>query len=92
MEAKAFYATIALATIVGVIMNFTPVNPIRALYWSAVVNCIVSVPVMTLMMVMAAQAKVMGEFAIRGWIRSIGWGTTVVMAMAVLAMVITTFV
>ena len=38
MEAKAFYAVICIATIVGMIMNFTPIDPIRALYWSAVIN------------------------------------------------------
>ena len=46
MEAKAFYATVALATLVGMILNFTPMNPIKALYWSAVINGVVAVPVM----------------------------------------------
>lgn len=44
MEAKAFYAVICIATIVGMIMNFTPIDPIRALYWSAVINGVVAVP------------------------------------------------
>lgn len=89
MEAKAFYAMIVLATMVGVIMNFTPLNPIKALYWSAVINGVVSVPVMALMMLMAAQTVVMGAFAITGWIRFFGWAATIMMALAVLAMVIT---
>jgi Mn2+/Fe2+ NRAMP family transporter len=49
-EAKAFYATLAVATAIGVIVNFTPINPIRALYWSAVINAVVAVPVMVLLM------------------------------------------
>jgi Mn2+/Fe2+ NRAMP family transporter len=43
MEAKAFYAVICIATIGGMIMNFTPIDPIRALYWSAVINGVVAV-------------------------------------------------
>jgi Mn2+/Fe2+ NRAMP family transporter len=50
MEAKAFYATIALSTLIGMILNFTPINPIRALCWSAVINGIAAVPVMAVMM------------------------------------------
>src|SRR6185295_6099630 len=46
MEAKAFYATVAFATLIGMGLNFTPLNPIRALYWSAVINGVVAVPVM----------------------------------------------
>ena len=68
MEAKAFYAVICVATIVGVIMNFTPVDPIRALYWSAVINGVVAVPVMAIMMWLAAAPKVMGDFVVNGWL------------------------
>jgi Mn2+/Fe2+ NRAMP family transporter len=67
MEAKAFYAVICIATIVGMIMNFTPIDPIRALYWSAVINGVVAVPVMAIMMWLAAAPKVMGEFVVAGW-------------------------
>jgi NRAMP (natural resistance-associated macrophage protein)-like metal ion transporter len=86
MEAKAFYAVICIATFVGMIMNFTPVDPIRALYWSAVINGVVAVPVMAIMMWLAAAPKVMGEFAVTGWVKALGWAATAVMAVAVLAM------
>jgi Mn2+/Fe2+ NRAMP family transporter len=86
MEAKAFYAVICIATIVGMIMNFTPIDPIRALYWSAVINGVVAVPVMAIMMWLAAAPKVMGEFVVTGWVRALGWGATVVMALAAAAM------
>jgi NRAMP (natural resistance-associated macrophage protein)-like metal ion transporter len=88
MEAKAFYAVICIATVVGMIMNFTPIDPIRALYWSAVINGVVAVPVMTIMMWLAASSKVMGQFAVTGWIKTIGWAATAVMAIAVTAMVV----
>jgi hypothetical protein len=65
---------ICIATIVGMIMNFTPIDPIQALYWSAVINGVVSVPVMAIMMWLAAAPKVMGEFVVAGWVkRSVGW-------------------
>jgi Mn2+/Fe2+ NRAMP family transporter len=72
MEPKAFYAVICVATIVGITMNFTPVDPIKALYWSAVINGIVAVPLMAVMMWLAAAPKVMGDFIVTGWAKILG--------------------
>ena len=83
-EAKAFYAIVAVATLVGMIINFTPLNPIKALYWAAVLNGIVSVPVMVTMLLMAANPKVMGRFTVTGPLRAIGWVATVVMGVSAL--------
>ena len=91
MEAKAFYATIAIATLVGMILNFTPINPIKALYWTAVINGVVSVPVMVIMMMMSGRDRIMGEFTVKGWLRALGWCATGIMAVAVVAMVATSF-
>ena len=91
-EAKAFYATIVMATLVGVLINFTPINPIKALYWCAVINGIVAVPIMALMMVMAANAKIMGQFKIGGWLTGLGWIATATMAAAALAMGVTSLI
>lgn len=91
MEAKAFYATIAVATLVGMILNFTPVNPIKALYWTAVINGFVSVPVMIVMMMMSARRKIMGDFIVTGWLRILGWLATATMTAAVATMVILSF-
>jgi len=85
MEAKAFYAVICIATIVGMIMNFSPIDPIRALYWSAVINGVVAVPVMAIMMWLAAAPRVMGNFVITGWTKALGWIATAVMAAAIAA-------
>jgi NRAMP (natural resistance-associated macrophage protein)-like metal ion transporter len=90
-EAKAFYGTVALATLIGMIITFTDINPIKALYWSAVLNGIIAVPVMTTMMLMASRPDIMGRFAITGWLRGLGWTTTLVMAVAVVAMLVTSF-
>jgi NRAMP (natural resistance-associated macrophage protein)-like metal ion transporter len=89
MEAKAFYLVICVATIVGMIMNFAPVDPIRALYWSAVINGVIAVPIMAVMMWLAAAPKVMGEFVVVGWTKGLGWAATAVMAVAVVAMLAT---
>jgi NRAMP (natural resistance-associated macrophage protein)-like metal ion transporter len=88
-KAKAFYVTLTIATMIGVALNFSPINPIRALYWSAVINGVVAVPVMMIMMHMTANPKVMGQFTINGGLRSAGWLATAVMAAAALAMGVT---
>jgi Mn2+/Fe2+ NRAMP family transporter len=85
-KAKAFYATIAVATLLGVLINFSPVSPIKALYWSAVINGVAAVPIMAMMMHMTANKRVMGDFPISDGLRIVGWGATAVMAMAVAAM------
>jgi Mn2+/Fe2+ NRAMP family transporter len=90
-NAKAFYATIAIGTLLGALLNFTPVNPIKALYWSAVINGLVAVPVMVIMMLLSSDAKVMGSFGISGTLRAGGWLATLVMAAAAVVLVLTTF-
>jgi len=89
LEARAFYGTVALATLVGMIISLGAVDPIRALYWSAVVNGVVAVPVMAVMMLAAARTDIMGAFAVRGPLRLLGWIATACMLLAVLAMLAT---
>ena len=84
--AKKFYGIIATATLLGVALCFTPLNPIQALYWSAVINGVISVPIMALMMGMAARPAIMGTLTISRRLRALGWLCTAVMAVAVLAM------
>jgi NRAMP (natural resistance-associated macrophage protein)-like metal ion transporter len=88
-RAPAFYATIAVATIVGATMNFTPIDPIKALFWSAVINGVVAVPLMVMIMVMASQRKVMGQFTLSRGLMSLGWIATGVMAAAAIGMIAT---
>jgi Mn2+/Fe2+ NRAMP family transporter len=91
-KAKAFYATLTIATVVGIALNFSPINPIKALYWSAVINGVVAVPVMVTMMHMAVNRNVMGEFPVHHGLRWIGWMATAVMAAAAIAMGVTAIV
>jgi NRAMP (natural resistance-associated macrophage protein)-like metal ion transporter len=91
-KAQAFYLAIATATFIGILINFSPIDPIRALYWSAVINGVVAVPVMAIMMLMAVNAKVMGEFTIPAAMRVVGWGATLVMGLAVIGMALAAWV
>jgi NRAMP (natural resistance-associated macrophage protein)-like metal ion transporter len=84
-RAKAFYAAIIVATLVGAAENMLSIGPVKALIWSAVLNAIVAVPVMALLMRMGSSAKVMGKFKIGGWWIILGWVATAVMAVASLA-------
>ncbi len=86
LRAKAFYGTIAIATAIGVVLNTSPIDPIKALFWSAVINGVVAVPVMVMMMLMAVRASVMGEFVLGRGLRIVGWLATAAMAAAAVGM------
>jgi Mn2+/Fe2+ NRAMP family transporter len=78
--------TLTLATLIGVLINFSPINPIKALYWSAVINGVVAVPVMITMMHMTHNPAIMGGFPVSDGLRLVGWIATAVMAVAALIM------
>ena len=84
--AKKFYSIIAVATLVGVGLGFTSINPIQALYWSAVINGVISVPIMVIMMLMAARSDIMGEIVIHRTLKILGWGAILLMLTAVVGM------
>jgi Mn2+/Fe2+ NRAMP family transporter len=86
-RAKAFYATIAVGMVLGVALNFTPIDPIKALYWSAVLNGVVAVPVMVTMMLLTMRRSIMSEFTLTLPLQIMGWLATATMAATVLAMV-----
>lgn len=66
-EAKAFYSTIAAATLGGVALGATALNPIRALYWTAVINGVLAVPLMAIMMIMVVNPRIMGQLTAPWW-------------------------
>ena len=78
----------AVATLIGMILNFMPINPIKALFWTAVLNGIISVPVMVTMMFVATNPKVMSKFVIRGPLLWIGWIATGVMAVSAVGTIV----
>ena len=89
MQAKAFYSTIVIATLSGIAITFSPLDPIKALFWSAVINGVVSVPIMVMMMLITSNKKIMGKFVLTGALKVGGWLATAVMAAAALGMGIT---
>ena len=91
LEAKGFYGVVVVATIIGLAINFSKrIDPIQALFWSAVINGVVAVPVMVLMMHMAGSKKIMGPFSrVSKWLRAVGWLATIVMAAAAVGLFVT---
>lgn len=89
MRAKQFYSIIAISTLIGVALGFTDLDPIKALYWSAVINGVISVPIMVVMMLMAVRPDIMGQFVITNSLKVLGWLATLMMAAAVVAMFFT---
>jgi len=89
LEARGFYGILAAATLIGVAVDFTDIDPIKALIWAAVVNGVIAVPIMVVMMLLAVKPDVMGPFVVKRRLLVLGWISTVVMAAAVVAMVAT---
>ena len=87
-RAKAFYATIAAGMVLGAALNFSPIDPIKALYWSAVLNGVVAVPVMAMMMHLTMRPAIMARFTLPGPLRAMGWLATAAMAVTVVAMLV----
>jgi len=89
VEAREFYAIVALATLGGVALDFTPIDPFKALFWTAVLNGVIAVPIMIVMMLLADDARVMGPFTVTRRLKMLGWLATWTMAAAVIAMFVT---
>ncbi len=87
LRAKAFYATITVGMGLGAALNFSPIDPIRALYWSAVLNGVVAVPVMITMMLLTMHRSIMAGFTLPVPMQVMGWLATAAMAVTAVAMV-----
>jgi len=85
-EAKTFYGTIAVAMLVSIGLNAIPIDPIKALFWSAVINGLVAVPIMALILIMSRRPTNVGQFRLPGTLTVIGWAATVFMALIAVAM------
>ena len=85
-EARGFYAVITFAILGGVALSYSPLDPIKALFWSAVVNGVIAVPLMAVIMLVATRKSLMGRFVATGWLRWGGWLATAIMAVVAVAM------
>lgn len=88
-EARGFYAVMAAGTLAGTVLDFTGLDPIRALVWSAVVNGVIAAPIMAVMMLIGARKDILGRYTLSWRHKLLGWLATAVMAAAVVAMVVT---
>ncbi|WP_428422970.1 NRAMP family divalent metal transporter [Methylibium sp.] len=85
-EGKRFYTLIAVATVGGVLLDFSPADPIKELFWSAVINGVIAVPIMVVLMLLGGDREVMGGNTIGARLRWLGWLAAAAMAASVVAM------
>jgi NRAMP (natural resistance-associated macrophage protein)-like metal ion transporter len=88
-EGRGFYGLVAAATLGGVVLCFIPTDPVLVLFWAAVLNGVIAVPIMVVMMLLATNGDVMGEHVISRRLRWLGWLATGLMCAAVVAMLVT---
>jgi Mn2+/Fe2+ NRAMP family transporter len=85
-RAKLFYGVLTIASVAGIALNFTPIDPIKALYWSAVINGVAAVPMMIMIMILSMNKKAMGQYTLNTSLKIWGWIATAVMTAAALVM------
>ncbi len=88
-RAKFFYGVIVVSTLVGVLINFVGINPIRALFLAAIINGFLAPPLLVAIMLVANNRHIMGNRVNGRWSNILGWMTTVVMFVAAVALVLT---
>ena len=81
-----FYGVIALATAIGMALNFIGINPMKALYYSAVLNGVIAPPLMVIIMLIGGNRRIMKDSTNRGWSKAVGWAATGVMSVAAIAL------
>jgi hypothetical protein len=82
-ETWAFYGVLASSVALGVALNFTAIDPIKALYWSAVINGVLAAPVMIIMMLLVRRKSVMGDLVVKGPVYWLGWVSTAAMGLCI---------
>jgi hypothetical protein len=87
LRARGFYAVITIATLIGALIGFTSLDPIRMLFWAAVLNGFVAVPVMIAMMIIVTRPALMGRYRATAFLAIAGWGSTALMTIAALVLV-----
>ena len=87
-DARGFYGVIAVSVLAGLLIQYSPISPMKALFWSAVINGVVAVPLMVVILLLVTKKSVMGAFTANRWILCLGWTATLVMGGAVVFMLI----
>jgi Mn2+/Fe2+ NRAMP family transporter len=81
-DARGFYGVIAVSVLAGLVIQYSPISPMKALFWSAVINGVVAVPLMVVILVLASKKSVMGEFTATRSLITLGWIATILMGAA----------
>jgi len=87
-DARGFYGVIAISVLAGMIIQYSPISPMKALFWSAVINGVVAVPLMVVVILLASSKTVMGDFTAPRSIIILGWIATAIMGIAAVSMFI----
>jgi Mn2+/Fe2+ NRAMP family transporter len=87
-DARGFYGVIAVSVLAGLVIQYSPISPMKALFWSAVINGVVAVPLLVVITLIASKKSVMGAFTASRPIVILGWITTAVMGVAAVRMFI----
>ncbi|HEV2547828.1 MAG TPA: divalent metal cation transporter [Stellaceae bacterium] len=87
-DARGFYGVIAISVLAALVIQYSPINPMKALFWSAVINGVVAVPLMAVIIVLASRRSVMGAYTAPRLILVLGWIATAVMGAAAVCMLL----
>jgi Mn2+/Fe2+ NRAMP family transporter len=87
-DARGFYSVIAVSVVIALILQYTPIDPMKALFWSAVINGVVAVPLMAVIVALVSKRSVMGDYTASRTLVALGWIGTAVMGAAALAMLL----
>lgn len=85
-DARGFYGVIAVSVLAGLLIQYSPISPMKALFWTAVINGVVAVPLMVVVILLASRKSVMGPYTANWPVLALGWVTTAVMAAAAIFM------
>ncbi|WP_198424407.1 divalent metal cation transporter [Pseudomonas fluorescens] len=87
-DAQGFYSIIGISVLVALAIQYSPISPMKALFWSAVINGVVAVPLMVVIIILVSKKSVMGDFTVSRPLIVLGWVATAVMGAAAVAMFI----
>lgn len=87
-DARGFYSVIAVSVLAGLVIQYSPISPMKALFWSAVINGVVAVPLMVVINLLVSKKSVMGAFTVPRSIVVLGWIATAIMGAAALRMIV----
>lgn len=85
-EAGGFYAVITVSVLAALAIQYSPIGPMKALFWSAVINGLVAVPLMVVILILASKKSVMGPHVATGSLKVMGWTATALMGAAAIWM------